>query len=69
MPILPQNHITQPINADDKATLKNPQVQQFILAQIAQQLTSFPGYAFIRHITLTDAWGGGGGAMVPLPRP
>ena len=54
------------LDADDKKTLESPQVKQFMLDKIAQQLTQFPGYAFIRDITLTDAvWSVSDGAITP----
>ena len=54
------------VDADDKKTLEDPQVKQFMLDKIAQQLTQFPGYAFIRQITLSnDVWSVSDGAITP----
>ncbi len=54
------------LDADDKVTLKNQRVKQYMLERIARQLTRFPGYAFIRSVTLTTAvWGVADGAVTP----
>ncbi|WP_424946637.1 AMP-dependent synthetase/ligase [Candidatus Spongiihabitans sp.] len=61
------------VDRSDKAALASEKVQQFVLDKIADQLTEFPGYAFIRQVTLsTEVWSVSDGAITPtlkLKRP
>ncbi|WP_423909404.1 AMP-dependent synthetase/ligase [Candidatus Spongiihabitans sp.] len=61
------------VDRSDKTALQSEKVKQFVLDKIADQLTEFPGYAFIRQVTLsTDVWSVSDGAITPtlkLKRP
>ncbi len=61
------------VNPADRAALQSDKVKQFVLDRIAAQLHQFPGYAFIRYVTITtDVWCVDDGSITPtlkLKRP
>lgn len=61
------------VDPGDQATLKSDQVKKFVLDKIAEQLSEFPGYAFVRYVTLTTSvWNVDDGSITPtlkLKRP
>ncbi len=64
--VWPEVALSLGVDRSDKMALASEKVKQFVLDKIADQLTEFPGYAFIRQVTLfTDVWGVGDGAITP----
>ncbi len=61
------------VDHDQDSTLEDEKVKAKVLQRIAHQLLEFPGYAFIRYVTLsTKSWGVEDGSITPtlkLKRP